>query len=62
MKRLNVFAVNTTDISFVFNMPELVPSSFSLLRQQTFSTVMVQKTSMNGKREIFRSALGYEWI
>lgn len=65
MKCLDVFAVNTMDISFVFKIPELVPSTVSLPRRQTFSThstVMVQKASMKGMGEILSGALGYEWI
>lgn len=44
MKCRDVFAVNTMDISFVFNIPELVPSSVS-----SPSAALVKKTSMKGK-------------
>lgn len=60
MKCLNVSAVSTMAISlFVLNVRELVPPSSPLPGQRTFSTALVQKTSMKEakKGRIFQTSL-----
>lgn len=58
MKCLNVFAVNTMDISFVFNIPELVPSSVSSPQAKDSLYCIGSKDINEGKKGNSRQCLG----